>query len=170
MNDKRIGEKLTGYKSKRQTDGLAISSINHELRCVRRLLRLAVEWGRIESMPKIKLLSGEVHRERVVTPEEQSRYLAAAPPLLAAIATVLLDTGMRPEECYRLVWESITWTNGRHGTLMITHGKTKAARRVLPMSLRVRTILEARLKDQGQPIQGWIWPAPTRSGHLEPSG
>jgi hypothetical protein len=52
MNDKRIGEKLTGYKSKRQADGLAVSSINHELRCVRRLLRLAVEWGGSTQRPR----------------------------------------------------------------------------------------------------------------------
>jgi integrase len=148
---------------------LMVSSINHELRCARRLLRLGVEWGRIEVAPKIRLLSGEVHRERVITPEEEARYLAAAPPLLASVATVLTDTGMRPEECYRLRWEYVTWVNGRHGSLLVTHGKTAAARRVLPMSSRVRAILEERWKQQGQPLDGWVWPAPTRSGHAEPS-
>jgi integrase len=76
---------------------------------------------------------------------------------------------MRPEECHGLVWDSITWVNGRNGTLLITHGKTKAARRMLPMTPRVRSLLEARWQAQGQPIEGWIWPASTKSGHIEPS-
>ena len=97
-----------------------------------------------ESAPKLDLLSGERRRERVITQEEENRYLAAAPKLLAEVATVLADTGMRPHECYRLRWENITWSNGRNGTLLVTHGKTAAARRVLPLSPRVRLVLETR--------------------------
>ena len=76
---------------------------------------------------------------------------------------------MRPEECFRLRWEAITWSNGRHGTFLVTHGKTAAARRVLPMTPRVRTILEDRWLNAGKPEEGWVWPAPTSSGHLESS-
>lgn len=76
---------------------------------------------------------------------------------------------MRPEECYRLRWEAMTWVNGRNGTLLVTHGKTKAARRMLPMTPRVRAILEGRWKLAGEPLEGWVWPAPTRSGHIESS-
>jgi len=46
---------------------------------------------------------------------------------------------MRPEECYRLRWEFITWVNGRYGTLLV-----------------------------GGPLEGWVWPSGTRSGHIEP--
>jgi integrase len=129
---------------------------------------LAVEWGELDSVPNIKRLPGERHRERVVTPEE-ARYLAAATVQLGAIATLLVDSGMRPEECYRLRWESITWTNGRNGTFLVTHGKTAAARRVLPMTPRVRAILETRRESTNRLAEGWIWPAPTKSGHAEPS-
>jgi integrase len=114
-------------------------------------------------------LSGERHREHVVSYEEEGRYLGAGSELLASIATFLVDTGMRPEEGYRLRWESITWVNGRNGTLLVTHGKTVAARRVLPMPPRVRAILESRWERTGRPLEGWIWPAPTLSGHVEPS-
>lgn len=75
---------------------------------------------------------------------------------------------MRPEECYRLRWESITWVNGRNGTLLVTHGKTKAARRVLPLTPRVRAVLQARWEYAGQPEEGWVWPASAKSGHVEP--
>jgi integrase len=127
-----------------QKGGLQVSTVNASLRILRRVLKQAAEWSLIQSVPRIKMLPGERHRERVLSAEEEASYLAAAPEPLASIAAVLADTGMRPEEVNRLVWDSITWSNGRHGTLLVTHGKTRAARRMLPMTPRVRNILEAR--------------------------
>lgn len=69
----------------------------------------------------------------------------------------------------QLLWDSITWVNGRNGTLLVTHGKTKAARRVLPMTPRVRRTLETRWNACGRPSDGYVWPALTKSGHIEPS-
>jgi len=103
----------------------------------------------------------------VISTTEEARYLAVAPDLLLSIVTVLIDTGMRPDECFRLPWESVTWTNGRHGTVLVTHGKTKAARRILPMTPRVRALLEARWMKADKPDEGWIFSAPTQSGHVE---
>ena len=163
------GEKMADFAARRQTDGLQVSSVNSSLRVLRRVLRLAVEWGALGSSPKVKLLPGERHRERVVTPDEEAKYLAAAPEPLASVAAVLSDTGLRPEECFRLRWEAITWANGRQGTLLITHGKTAAARRVLPMTPRVRNILETRWESAGKPLEGWAWAAQTLSGHIESS-
>jgi integrase len=162
-------ERVAEFAAYRQSQGLQVSSVNASLRVLRRMLRIAVEWGALDKTPKIRLLPGERHRERVVTPEEEARYLAVASSLLSDMATVLLDTGLRPEESYRLVWDSITWANGRHGTVLVTHGKTKAARRLLPMTPRVRHVLEARWQATGRPAEGWVWPASTRSGHVEPS-
>jgi integrase len=167
--DEITSETLADFAAHRQAKGLQVSTINSSLRVVRRVLGLAVEWGASESLVKVKLLSGERHRERVVTPQEEAKYLAAAPELVAAVAAVLCDTGLRPEECFRLEWEAITWTNGRHGTLLVTHGKTAAARRVLPMTPRVRRTLETRWEAAGQPAEGWVWVAPTHSGHVESS-
>jgi integrase len=76
---------------------------------------------------------------------------------------------MRPEECFRLRWDDLTWLNGRNGALLVTHGKTEAARRIIPMTPRVRGILESRWDAADKPDEGWVWPAPTRSGHIEPS-
>jgi integrase len=165
--DEIKGEKISEFAASRQTQGRQVSIVNSSLRVLRRVLRVAVEWGALEAAPKIKLLSGERHRERVVTPEEQAKYLSAAPELVGSIAAVLVDTGLRPEECFRLRWESITWLNGRHGTLLVTHGKTAAAKRVLPMTASVRAILEGRWERAGKPSEGWVWPTPTRSGHVE---
>ena len=61
---------------------------------LRRILRLAADWGVIESAAKIELLAGETRREPVVTPEEEARYLATAHPLLAEVAGVLFDANL----------------------------------------------------------------------------
>jgi integrase len=167
--DKITSEKISEFAAHRQSLKMQVSSVNNTVRALRRMLRLAVEWGALETTPQIKMLPGERHRERVITPSEEARYLAAVAEPLASIAAVLADTGMRPEECFRLCWEAVTWVNGRHGTLFVTHGKTAAARRVLPMTPRVRAILESRWERAGKPVEGWIWPAPTRSGHVEVS-
>jgi integrase len=145
------------------------SSVNSRLRLLRRLFHLAVEWNVLDKAPKVQLLSGEHHRDDVLDPMDEAKYLAAASPLLGEIATVLVDSGQRPEECFRQRWENVTWVNGRHGSIRVTHGKTKAARRTLPMTPRVRAILEQRWETAGMPQEGWIWPACTKSGHIEPS-
>jgi len=145
------------------------SSINSRLRVLRRIFHLAVEWGEIDSAPRFKLQPGERHREHVLTAEEEAKYLAAANSLLNEIATVLVDSGMCPDECFRQRWENVTWVNGRFGTILVIHGKTKARRRVLPMTPRVRSVLGQRWQAANKPGEGWVWPAPTKSGHVEPS-
>jgi len=50
--------------------------------------------------------------------------------------------------------------------LLVTKGKTKAARRALPLSPRVRAVLENRWKLAGEPSEGWVWPAETKDGHI----
>jgi len=162
-------EKAADFAAHRQAQGLQVSTVNSSLRVLRRVLRLAVEWGALEAAPRIKFLPGERHRERVVSMEEEAKYLAVAPEPVGSIAAVLADTGLRPEECFRLRWEAITWLNGRYGTLLVTHGKTATARRVLPMTQRVRGILEGRWERAAKPAEGWVWPAPTRTGHVESS-
>jgi integrase len=167
--DSITSEHAADYAAFLQMKGWQPSSVNSSLRVLRRALRLAVEWGITPSAPKIKLLRGEHHREHVLLPDEESRYLAAAGELMADIAIVLIDTGMRPEENSRLRWESISWSNGKCGTLQVTHGKTLAARRMLPLSPRVRALLERRWEAAKMPSEGWVWVADTASGHIEPS-
>ncbi len=52
-------------------------------------------------------------------------------------------------------------------TLLVTQGKTAAARRLLPFTPRVRAVLEGLWEAEGRPIEGWVWSSGTRSGHIE---
>ncbi len=160
--DAITSEKIAGYVAKRQADGLKVASVNRELQALRRMFALAVEWGRVDkALPRVRMVSGEAHRERVLTDAEEAIYLANATPLLYDVATILIDCALRPEECFRLQWSSV-----RDGQIEIQYGKTDNARRHIPVSQRVAAVLEMRKTGNDSP---WVFPAPTKSGHMEPS-
>lgn len=167
--DRITTEQVSGFVAKRQEQGLQITSVNRELQVLRRMFHLAQEWGKVEkALPKVRMLTAERHRERVQTPEEEARHLEAArrwnqgPILLPDVASILLDCGLRPEECFRLRWENV-----RDGGIEIQHGKTENARQRIPLSQRVEAVLDMRRAEAtGGP---WVFPAQTRSGHIEPA-
>jgi integrase len=167
--DEIDGGQISAYVRKRQTAKLNVTSVNRELQILRRVLHVAQEWGRVERIPKVRMLPGEPRRERVLTRHEELAYLAACPPVLSEVATVLMDSALRPEELYRLEWHNVSFEGGRHGCLRVLRGKTHSAARIVPMSARVRGILERRWEAASKPQGGWVFPSATRSGHIEPS-
>ena len=184
---------MTGFISKRRKAGLKVSSINRELEVLRRMLRLAFEWNTLERLPiRVQMLPGENQRDRVLMNEEESHYFKATiavgdailaahakalegiraargemprepedPFLLRDVTTVLLDCGLRPEEAFRLRWQHL-----RDGALHIPYGKTENSRRRIPMTNRVEALLSMRRQ---QDSVDWVFPAATRSGHIEKS-
>src|ERR1700745_82649 len=62
--DEVTSERAAEVAANRHLQGLQVSSVNGSLRVLRRILGLAVEWGELKSVPKIKRLPGERHRER----------------------------------------------------------------------------------------------------------
>jgi integrase len=172
-------DRISDYSTQRQAapgrsgKRLQVASLNRELQVLRRMFRLAEEWGEVaKALPKVKMLSGETHRERVLTAQEEDLYFKGAsselmerhanPILLREVATILLDCGLRPEECFRLRVENVA-----DGNIEVHFGKTENARRRIPMTPRVAAVLEMRLS--ALPGSGWIFPAQTASGHIEPS-
>jgi integrase len=165
MNLNQITDQHAGqYAAKRSA--LSPSTINCGLRTLRRALSLAYQWGKLDRMPKITLAKGERQRERVLTDTEVSLYLGACAQPWRDAATVMLGTGLRPSEVLSLRWERIH-LNGSCGLLQIAAGKSKAARRMLPMVPAVYSALKALWNAQGSPQNGWIFPAESKSGHLD---
>lgn len=164
--DEITSQHVTGFIA--QHGHLEASTVNRDLRTLRRALSLAVEWGKLDRMPKVTLAKGEKRRERVLADEEAERYLAACPQPWREVATVLLGTGMRPGEAYTLRWDNVL-LNGAGGLIHITQGKTKAAKRMLPMVPAVYQALKARHEALDRPATGWVFPAGSASGHIEES-
>jgi integrase len=171
--DTITGETIAAFIAHRQDAGLKVSSINRELQALRRMFHLAQEWGKVEkALPAVKMVAGEEHRERVLTADEEALYFRGAgteamdqhkdPRLLADIARILLDCALRPEECFRLRRENVT-----DASVEIHFGKTNNARRRIPMTPSVQAIIDMRLSKAAG--GEWVFPAPTISGHIEPS-
>ena len=192
--DEIKAEHITAFVAHRQTTKIQISTLNADLAALRRIFHLCLEWGRVLiALPRVRLLPGANHRERVLSGDEERKYLDAASEvghelqesycralegiratqrgeqprkpdayLLRDVATILIDCGMRPEECCRLKWSD----NIRDGGIEIHTGKGRGSRRRIPCSQRVLSILDMR---RSGATSDWVFPAPTKSGHIEAS-
>jgi integrase len=80
---------------------------------------------------------------RVITFGEQTAYLSKTSQPLHDIARVMLHTGMRPEEVFRMRVENIDF---KEKTVLNPFGKTKAARRIIPLTDDLLAMLAARVK------------------------
>jgi len=144
---------------------LSASRINCGLRTLRRALNLAFEWGKLERPAKITMARGERQRDRVLTDEELQQYIENCPQPWKDCATILAEEGMRPGEVFVLQWPNVL-INGSGGVIRIADGKSKAARRVLPMTPNVYALLHARFEAAGRPNEGWVFPSGSSSGHF----
>jgi integrase len=75
--------------------------------------------------------------------------------LLRDVATMILQTGMRPEELYRIQPENV---HLKGGYLFNPFGKTKAAKRRITLTSVARGILARRIAEVDGP---YLFPLPT---------
>jgi len=192
--DEIKAEHITGFVAHRQTAKIQVATLNADLAALRRIFHMALEWGKVSiALPRVRLLPGANRRERVLSGEEEKKYLDAATVvgheleesyrralegiravqrgevprkpdayLLRDVTTVLIDVGMRPEECFRLKWLD----NIRDGAIEIHRGKGRGSRRRIPCSQRVLSVLEMR---RAGATSEWVFPSLTKSGHIEAS-
>jgi len=95
-----------------------------------------------------------VRRLRASGPQQRGEQPAKSldPYLLRDVATVLLECGLRPEECSRLRWVEV-----RDGTLRISHGKTSNAARVIPLTPRAAATIQMR--SESRRSDEWVFPS-----------
>jgi len=144
---------------------LSPSTINCGLRTLR-AVNLAVEWGTIERKSKITLAKGERQRERVLSDREQVIYLGACNQPWKDATTIILGTAMRPGEVFALRWERVVFNDENGGLIQIAEGKSKAARRYLPMVTAVYDALRTRWDAAGCAETGWVFPSASKCGHI----
>ena len=87
----------------------APATVNRELACLKTIFNKAIANGKAERNPagKIKLLKENNERNRILSPEEYERLLAACPAHVKPIVKVAYLTAMRQGEILSLTWDRI---------------------------------------------------------------
>lgn len=122
------------------------ATVNRELACLRAVFNHAIK-GDLPlrnpiSKTAVKTLREDNEQTRVVTFEEQAKYLACATSMLHDVATMILETGMRPEEVYRIRPENV---HLKDRYLFNPYGKTKAAKRKIRLTAAAHAVLSRRM-------------------------
>jgi integrase len=141
--DESLIERFVQHRSQQ----VSPTSVNRALATLRRLLRLAQEWHVIDRVPRVRLLPGEHNREFVLSHQRERVYLEMAPQPLHDFAMLDLDTGLRVGEALALRWSDIHLepANGaKFGYLHVKEGKSRLAKRNVPLTARVRAMLAGR--------------------------
>jgi integrase len=147
-------------------------TVNGDLRTLRRILHLAVEWGRMPHAPAIHELPQPKGRERVLSFAEEALYLAKASDNLRDATILAVDTGMRPNsELFPLKWADVDLTvrpESPNGVIHIQQGKSDAARRSVPLTPRAAEVLQRRKKEaEAMPKQSaFVFAGAGNSGHI----
>ena len=147
-------------------------TVNGDLRTLRGILKVAVEWGKITHAPIIHELPQSKGRERVVSFVEEALYLAMASANLRDATILAVDTGMRPDsELFPLLWADVDLTirqESPNGVIHVRQGKTANARRSLPLTPRAAELLQRRKRESDwKPNQSaFVFPGAGNSGHI----
>jgi integrase len=142
-----------GEERRNAKDGsiVAPATVNRALTTLKKLFHHAEKCGYGISNPTrgVEFLNEGPGRMRVVSFEEQLAYLARTSQPLKDIAQIILDTGLRPEEVFRIRIENLDF-DAR--TIFNPFGKTKAARRKVTMTADVAELLKRRAKTAKGPF------------------
>ena len=138
----------------------AMTNLVHQaFRTLSRMLHIAVEWRELRAAPRIKLLK-ELGRTAIIDAPTEALLLEHAPQPLADVLVIILDCGMRPEEVMRMRWENVMWDRS---VVLVPSGKTLKAKRYVPLSKRMRSILLSRVGNH--PV--WVFPSKRAfGGHI----
>jgi integrase len=134
-------------KHKRATTNKTIkpATVNRDLACLRAMINYFIRKDVLVKNPvsRVKFFKEENEQMRVVSADEERLYLMACSQPLQDVATIMVETGMRPEEVCRMERRNVYLDKGY---IFNPYGKTKAARRKLPLSQKAAAVLRRRLE------------------------
>jgi integrase len=139
---------------------VAGATVNRALTTLKLLYNYAERSGYAVKNPTshVVFLPESNRRLRVVAFEEELAYLAKASQPLKDIAEIILDTGLRSEEVFRMRLENLDF--GRR-IIFNPFGKTRAARRSVTMTDAVIYPLKERVKKAEKRGSPYVFFSPT---------
>lgn len=133
------GDVLWSIVEGEQKKGNKAATINRCLALVRSVLRAAhFDWQWLDRIPRVRLLPGEVERDRWLTKDEAGRLLGYCPPHLTALVRFALATGCRAREIAGLEWARVDL---KRGTAWLDQTKNGTPRGV-PLNRDAVAVLE----------------------------
>ena len=140
------------FARKRMEEGVSTATINGSLRCLRRMLNLAREDGKLPSVPKIHLLKEPPARSGFITQEKFDELVGALPSTLRPLITFLYWCGVRVGEALKVDWSQVD-LSARIVRLEGDQTKTGEAR-ILPLPSILVDMLEQATKKEGMVFSG----------------
>jgi len=127
-------------------------------------LRLIYHRLELKTPTRKGMFSKEEGQTRVVSVDEETAYLLTASQPLRDIAMVILHTGMRPEEVFRIEVRNVDL---RRKTVFNPWGKTKAAKRIVPLDEEALGILGGRVELAQRAKSRYVFWSPQGPGRPE---
>jgi len=159
--------KLLRSKQRRKyaKDGRVVTpaAVNRDLAVLRILFNFAIRLGKAGDNPMagVRLLPENNLFMRIISWKEEVAYLAATSQPLRDTASLMLETGMRPGEIFQLRKTDVELDSG---FLRIRAGKTRIARRTIPLTRRARELLDQRIQVANCK---WLFPGPSGQQPIE---
>jgi integrase len=124
-----------------EDDSPGASMINHSLRCLRRMLHIAHEDGKIAVVSKIRLLKEPPARKGFLEQAKFDELLKALPSYLRPLILLLYWCGVRVGEALQIEW---TQVDLKHNLIVLHEEQTKNAE---PRTIPIPSPLAALLRD-----------------------
>ncbi|MFQ5971290.1 MAG: tyrosine-type recombinase/integrase [Alphaproteobacteria bacterium] len=100
--------KLTDWSDKLLQQGLAPSTVNRNLNCMKAVLNKAhKDWRTLAVVPRVSKKPARKETTRYLTEAEEGRLLRASPPYLQDLLVFMLGTGARLREATHLIWREV---------------------------------------------------------------
>jgi len=146
--DAAMIEKFVQWRLK---DKVTPVTVNHGLRTLRRILHIARDWKLIRDVPKVKMLPGENQREYVLDDQIVNDMVMLArkdypTSRFHLLLPFLVDTGLRITEACDLQREHIQFKDELPCSIKIVKGKSKYAKREMPLTERASLTLAGSLQ------------------------
>jgi len=152
-------QRIEEYKEERLADGVEPATINHDLRVLRRMMRLAERKQLIGRNPFVAV---EFLKQRhpsvphIVTFDEEEKILLAAAPHIRVLVILILETGMRSHrEALALRWDAVDFAND---LIRVRESKTRAGIRNIPLSIRCKNELLRWCELTGPEVSAFVFP------------
>ncbi len=146
--------------SKKTNKLITGGTINLELIALKTIFKRLVSANVLSQSPArdIRQLPENERSFHVLTDDEEKIYLLAAPEPIRDVASLMLQTGMRPSEIYHLTRK---YVDIEKGFLQIENSKTRSSNRKVWLSERAKNLLQRRLdKFKGK----YLFPKGDRDG------